>query len=586
MLVQLRIQDFALIDFLEVQFQGGLNVLTGETGAGKSIILDAIDVVLGGKANQRMIRTGSDRALIEAMFTLDPPLRQWLASQEIDLLDEEQLTCSREIANGGNGLRSRCRVNGVLVNLQTMEQLRDRLAEITAQGQTSQIMQPSIQREFLDLWGGLHDQLGTVAEAYRAAQAANLALEKRCQSQHDHKQRLELLRYQSQELRAANLSRPEELAELQHMGDRLSHVVELQRSSYQLYQMLYQNDQDSSVADILGQAQALLADMVGYDQQLQPILDLVASAAALVVEAGSQINAYGADLESDPEQLQQVNERIQHLKQICRKYGPDLADAIAHWQKIEAELRDFGDEGQSIDELIAKQRQTQAHLESVCADLTRLRSQAAETLETALISQLRPLAMDKVQFQVQLQPTTPTAVGADLVEFYFSPNPGEPSKPLAETASGGEMSRFLLALKACLQTTGQPTLIFDEIDVGVSGKVAQAIADKLHTLAQRQQVLCITHQPLVAAMADQHLKVDKQLVSSKKNATEVRTVVRVRVLDNWQQRREELAQLAGGQADAEALQFAQALLEQAAERRTTKMPEPIKTRRRRKTSPA
>lgn len=592
MLLLLRIQNFALIDSLELEFGEGLNVLTGETGAGKSIILDAIDVVLGGKVSSRMIRTGSDRAFIEATFTLHPYLVSWLTEQEIDSLEEQVLVCSREIANGGSSVRSRCRINGVLVNRQAIEELRSHLVEITAQGQTGQLLSPVIQRHLLDAFGGeaLQQKLDKVAQAYQAAQTLAQALEKRRQSAQHRLQRLDLLQYQSQELRSAQLQDPEELEHLQQEQDRLAHVVELQQLSYQAYQLLYQNDSDSSVADLLGKAEGIVASMVGYDPQLQTILDLVSSAALAVVEAGNQVNAYGDALESDPLHLEEVTQRIQLLKQICRKYGATLGEAIAYQAAIEAELLELTDSEQSLEELTEQHQLLEKQLALACLGLTSLRRLAAQALESRLVAELRPLAMEKVQFQVQISPTVSTASGADQVEFHFSPNPGEPLQPLAATASGGEMSRFLLALKACFTgANSQETLIFDEIDVGVSGKVAQAIADKLHALGLNQQVLCITHQPLVAALADRHFRVDKQVINqpeailladpqgedleSSDEGTEaqeaidpqenLRTVVRVSVLDHQDQRQEELAQLAGGKSDQEALSFAASLLSQA-----------------------
>lgn len=601
MLLSLRIQNFALIDKLELEFGSGLNVLTGETGAGKSIILDAIDVALGGKVSSRMIRTGAERALVEATFRADASMIRWLSEQEIDLLDEADLVCSREIAATQGTLRSRSRVNGVLVNRQLMERLRDRLVEITAQGQTVQLMAAAVQRGLLDLYGGssLIQQRELVASAYMACQEALKALEKRRQSEQQRLQRLDWLEYQTQELSAAHLTDADELEHLEQERQRLSHVVDLQQQSYQVYQALYQNDSGAAAcADLLGEAEATLSDMVRYDSQLQPLLEMVSAALAQVAEASHQINAYGDGLETDPERLVEVEERIQALKQICRKYGPTLAEAIAHYQKLQAELAELSGEGQSLEELEKTYSLYQETLTDACTRLTQLRRVAAEELEKRLVAQLKPLAMDKVQFQVAIAPIIPTATGADQVTFYFSPNPGEPLQPLSTTASGGEMSRFLLALKACFSNTSDNlgTLIFDEIDVGVSGRVAQAIAEKLQQLSQRHQVLCVTHQPLIAAMADRHFRVDKQVIdqplslhpkkqlsdrgngqaSSELNdqpfeseLSDIRTVVRVSLLDNHWTRREEIAQLAGGQSAQEAMTFAESLLTKAASGRQT-----------------
>ncbi|MCC5650379.1 DNA repair protein RecN [Nostoc sp. XA013] len=577
MLLCLRIENFALIDQLELEFGAGLNVLTGETGAGKSIILDAIDAVLGGKVSSRVIRTGTSRALVEATFTSNAPLAAWLTEQEIDLLDENSVVISREITATATNIRSRSRVNGVLVNRQIMGGMRDRLVEITAQGQTVQVGQSAQVRDWLDLYGGdsLMQQRHRVATSFSSYQQAHLALEKRRTSERERLQQLDLLTYQVQELGAANLGEPDELEQLGQERERLNHVVDLQQMSYKIYQALYQNDNETpAAADLLGDSEAILNDMVEYDTQLQPLLELVRDAQAAVMEVGRQINAYGDGLEADPHRLKEVEERIQELKQICRKYGPTLTEVIAYYQRIQGELAQLNDSEQSIENLEQQEKACFEKLTQATNQLTQLRSKAAANLESRLIAELKPLAMEKVKFQVEIVPAFPTAMGADKITFMFSPNPGEPLQPLMEIASGGEMSRFLLALKACFsQVDAAGTMVFDEIDVGVSGRVAQAIAEKLHQLSQRNQVLCVTHQPLVAAMADRHFRVDKQTVNQGKGKkanngnTEQRTVVRVTTLDNLNTRREELAQLAGGKSASDAIAFAESLLLQAADHR-------------------
>jgi DNA repair protein RecN (Recombination protein N) len=573
MLLSLQIENFALIDRLELEFGTGLNVLTGETGAGKSIILDAIDAALGGKVTSRVIRTGTNRAMVEATFRLNTALVAWLAEQEIELIDDFSLVCSRELTSGQGSLRSRSRVNGVLVNRQVMAQLRDRLVEITAQGQAVQVGQSSQVREWLDLYGGAShsQQRQVVAKVFADYQQAKASLEKRRQSDRQRLQQLDLLSYQAQELEAARLSEPDELEQLEQERQLLSHVVDLQQSSYKVYQLLYQNDADVPAgADLLADAESALNDMVQYDAQLQPLLELVSGALASAIEAGRQISAYGESLEADPQRLEIVEARIRELKQICRKYGPTLPEAIAYYQRIQAELTDLNNSEQSIEALEQQERQYLEKLLHICAQLTQLRQKAAAKLEAQLIAELKPLAMEKVQFQVGMTPAAPSAAGSDQISFLFSPNPGEPLQPLVAIASGGEMSRFLLALKACFSHADPAgTLVFDEIDVGVSGRVAQAIAEKLHQLSRRHQVLCVTHQPLVAAMADCHFRVDKNTTIEQLSTQSKieRTVVRVTALDNLTTRREELATLAGGKSVNEAIAFAESLLAQAADRR-------------------
>ncbi|MBD2082218.1 DNA repair protein RecN [Leptolyngbya sp. FACHB-17] len=581
MLLSLRIENFALIDHLDLTFGAGLHVLTGETGAGKSIILDAIDAALGGKVTGRAVRTGEERATIEATFRVNDLLKSWFEQEQIDLLDDEIAVCSREIVALGSGQRNRSRINGVLVNKQQMEALRDRLVEITAQGQTVQLGQPGLQRDWLDSYGGiaLLKQREVVSQAFSSYQQAAQALEKRKHSEQQRLQQLDLFEYQLRELNAANLDDPDELDQLEQERKRLGHSVELQQQSYQVYQALYQNENgEDACADLLGKAESLLNDMVRYDDQIQPILEIVTSALAQVEEAGQQINAYGDDLETDPQRLQEVEERIVELKQISRKYGPNLSDAIALRQSLQTELEELTGAGQSIEELEKLTATRRTELVEASTLLTELRQSTAQGLEARLIAELKPLAMEKVQFQVGITPIAPTAAGSDRISYLFSPNPGEPLQPLTEIASGGEMSRFLLALQACFsQVDSAETLVFDEIDVGVSGRVAQAIAEKLYQLGRHHQVLCVTHQPIVAAMADQHFNVAKQVIELSNGSqngngasAELRTIVRVSALDQ-EQRRQELAQLASGQVgsaentttEAAAIAFADSLLAQA-----------------------
>lgn len=623
MLSALKIENFALIDRLELALQPGLNVLTGETGAGKSIILDAIDAVLGGKANGRWVRTGTEKAFVEAAFDIssdDPRIAKWLDTYDIPSKGN-LLTCRRDLTAGASGgsVRSRSRLNGVAVKKPQMEELRRLLIEITAQGQTLQLGSPDIQRDWLDGFGDrkLTKQRQQVEIDYEAAATAKKILDTRRRAEQQRTDQLEMFQFQNKELTEAALSDPEELDNLQIEHQRLSHSVELQQQSYQIYQMLYENDSGEACADMLGQAEGVLSDMLRFDPAVDPILEMVSEAAAQVQEAARQINAYGENIETDPQRLEEIEQRIAQLKQLCRKYNRDLPDLIEYYESIQAALAALGGDGQSIDDLQAEYEAKQTILRESCNKLTQLRQAAAEKLEKALVAQLKPLAMERVKFKADIQSQAPTANGADLVTFLFSPNPGEPLQPLVEIASGGEMSRFLLALKACFSRVDPiGTMVFDEIDVGVSGRVAQAIAEKLYQLGREHQVLCVTHQPLVAAMADAHYHVGKHVVmqgeadashqasrkqkakpersaeakarakveaqaekamtekTAKKSAkkseakpkqaaeSEERTIVKVTPLDS-SSRREELAQLARGKSDSEAIAFADALLQQA-----------------------
>ncbi|MFN5818765.1 MAG: DNA repair protein RecN, partial [Pseudanabaena sp.] len=451
-------------------------------------------------------------------------------------------------------------VNGVVVNKQQIQELRDHLVEITAQGQTILLSQSAQQRELLDSFGdqafnqAISLQRHKVAKLFEIKERSRKALFERQQNERNRLQQLDMLRYQLKELTAANIEDPDELDHLESDRNRLAHSVELQKQGYAVYEALYQNDSGSACADLLGQAESILTEMITFDREVEGILELVSSALAQVEEAGRQINNYANHLDSEPEQLESIEQRINQIKQICRKYGT-LPEAIAYMEKLQNELTELTDQSVSLEDL---ERKAEADLQSLlkaCKKLTELRRQTAIALEKAQIEVLKMLAMEKVRFQVGLYPVEPTALGSDRIEFEFSPNLGEPLQPLAETASGGEMSRFLLALKTCFvqQKTQQEiltnvesshakvgTMVFDEIDTGVSGRVAQAIATQLWQLSRSSQILCVTHQPLIAAIADRHFHVSKDVVGD-------RTKIQIRLLE-LEARKQELAQIASGKS--------------------------------------
>ncbi|MFQ3614735.1 MAG: DNA repair protein RecN, partial [Cyanobacteriota bacterium] len=495
----------------------------------------------------------------------------WLNQEDIEPL-EEGLVCSRELLlrEGDGKLTSRSRVNGVLVNKTQMLNLRSKLVEITAQGQTVQIQSPQTQRRWLDDFGGeaLLGKRAEVSRFYQTWHHLKAEIESRQQDQQLRLQRLDMLEFQAQELTALRLEDPEELGKLERERDRLAHSVELQKQSYEAHQLLYQNDSGSpAIADLLGQAERLLQEMAQVDPDLTPLAEMVSSALIQVEEAGRELIRYGETLEADPSRLNKIERRLAQLKQACRKYGPTLAQVIAHAEQVQAELAQIQGDGTNLEQLQAQLDKAFQKLEHHCQALSQLRQQAARQLEKALIQELQPLGMSAVQFQVQIQTGSPTAEGWDQVSFWISPNPGEPLQPLASIASGGEMSRFLLALKAVFSRIDPvATMVFDEIDTGVSGKVAQAIATKLHSIAQDHQILCVTHQPLIAALADHHMRVHK-VVQRK------RTSVRVDPLGE-EERREELAQLTAGHSAQEAMTFVEALLNQAAQLRKQQLASP------------
>jgi DNA repair protein RecN (Recombination protein N) len=563
MLTHLRIENFALIDSLELDFSGGLNVLTGETGAGKSIILDALDAVLGGKVSGNAVRTGTQRALIEATFDSNETLADWLTTQEIDGL-EEGIVITREVG----GKSSRSRINGVLVNQTLLRTLREPLLEITAQGQSLQLEKPEVQLDLLDSFAGAAPLRGKVQKAYENAQKRKAALTRKKAEQAEKAQQVDLYKFQYEELAKAELADPQEEEQLTADFSRLAHASELQQSSQKLYALLYEGDRESpAVTDLLGKASDILVQMSGYDPSLESLSELLEGALIQVQECSRAVNRYGDTVESDPEQLDFIEKRLRLFKTLRQKYGSTLAEVIAYFKKLEKDLRTIegGDENLEAEEKLLAGEIAKAT--ELANQLTAVRTEAAIRLQSALIQELKPLGMAKVRFAVELEPTRLSATGVDRVQFLWSPNPGEPLHPLTETASGGEMARFLLALKACLGAADHiGTLVFDEIDIGVSGRVAQAVADKLLQLGQFHQVLCVTHQPLVAAMADSHYRVQKHV---RQEAEGERTIVHVEKLSQLEDRCEELAQLAVGKTAREALDFASSLLTEANRRRAT-----------------
>ncbi len=579
MLLNLKIENFALIEQLNLELGAGLNILTGETGAGKSIILDALDAALGGKISARALRTGANRAYIEATFSLNSSLRNWLNAAEIDLdIDTEssELICSREITIRSN----RNRINGVVVNKQQMQSIRELLLEITAQGQTVALGQTAQQRDWLDIFGEHTEIRQKVAEQYETWKRSHDQLIERQNSDRQRLQQLDMLQFQLQELETAEIEDSNELDQLAQESLRLSHSVELEQQSFDVYEMLYQSEDGDACADLLGKAESILTQMATVDPEINGIVEMITSALVQVEAAGRQINAYGSSLEADPNRLQTVEERIRQLKQICRKYGSPLAEAIAYKQKLQNDLGNLDQANQSLEVLTKTIAKQQKLLKQTASQLSQMRQQAAKNLAQTLISTLKSLAMEKVQFEVRFLEIEPSISGSDRLTFWFSANPGEPLQPLADTASGGEMSRFLLALKTCLAERKQEknseeldlnnlgnTLVFDEIDVGVSGRVAQAIAAQLYQLSRHAQILCVTHQPIIAAIADQHFQVVKQTLPALNGDQSERTSVLVNHL-NPKQRLQELAQLAAGEAGVgkqakNSLAFAKTLLEQA-----------------------
>ena len=559
MLTGLRLSNIALIERLELSFSEGFTVLTGETGAGKSILLDALDALLGGaqgSAGARLLRRGAERGTIEASFSLSPPLQAWLQQQELEV-EEGELLLSREWRLTEERLSSRNRLNGMVVSRAQIQELRPLLLDLTVQGQTQQLARPGQQRRWLDRFGGegLSLLLAPVAAAWRHWKQAAAALE---QARSDWDQLQQQRSAQEQllaDLEAAQLEDPQEPQQLQNEENRLAHGVRLQEGVMVLLGRLLEGaEQAPSVLDHLAACEQELLQMEALDASVGELHSRCTDGLAVFQDLARDLDRYGSGLESDPESLAALQERIAQLKALERRHGQELAGLIALRDRLRQQLAPGGGEA-SLEALeLAEQRARQLR-DQANASLSAARRQAATALEQQLMQALRPMGLANVRFAAAIAPALAGEEGADAVQFQFSANPGVPLAPLAEVASGGEMSRFLLALKTCLAAADQHvTLLFDEIDTGVSGRVSGAMAELLARLAKQRQVFCVTHQPLVAAAADHHFRVSKQVLEGV-------THTRVSQLRDTQDRQAELAELAGGDS-GEARSYAASLLDQ------------------------
>jgi DNA repair protein RecN (Recombination protein N) len=556
-LTGLSLENIALIERLELTFEPGFTVLTGETGAGKSILLDALDALLGGSqgaAAARLLRRGCERGRIEASFRHTPPVLAWLAAQELDAEDDD-LLLSRDWRQLQGRLSSRHRLNGVVISRSQLLELRPLLLDLTVQGQSQQLARPGQQRRWLDRFAaeGHQGLLESARQTFQLWKAAATALAAALAEQ----QAIERERLQQEQwledLEAAALDDPLERQRLQADQDRLAHGVRLQEGVMQLLGRLVEGAEAApSVLDHLAACDHELQTMAGLDASVDGLRQACVAGLESLQDLARQLDRYGAALDSDPESLAGLQERMAQLKALERRHGLDLAALIARRDQLRQQLAPGGAAAALAAleqrEIAARQQRDQAH-----SALSASRSAAARLLEHQLMEALRPMGLAHVRFAVQLQAAPASEEGSDAVCFLFSANPGQPLAPLAEVASGGEMSRFLLALKTCLAAADpHVTLLFDEIDTGVSGRISGAMAALLKQLATTRQVFCVTHQPLVAAAADHHFKVSKQVQDGD-------TRTQVSQLRDTRARQAELAELAGGDS-GEAQTYAASLL--------------------------
>ncbi|MGE5576369.1 MAG: DNA repair protein RecN [Syntrophothermus sp.] len=581
MLRELHIENFALVDRLDLAFSEGFNVLTGETGAGKSIIIDAVSMLLGGRASVDYIRSGAETARIDGAFDLSPGAPVWQMLLELGLIDEpgepagaagttveDTLILSREISRTG---KSRCRVNGRAVTLQVFSDLGRDLVDLHGQHEHQSLLMTSRHLFYLDAFGGqsLADLKARVADLHRRFRDLNREIRDLEQNEAERARREDLLRFQHQEISSARLSEGEE-EELVRQRLILQNGEKLLAQVQRAYQALYDGGETAAALDQVAVAQESLAEMTRVDPSLAPSQEMLQTALFQIEEVARILGGYRERIETDPERLAEVEERLDLINRLKRKYGGTVAEILAFGRKVALELESLTNSDQRRQELQVELQAVAGDLAQAALKLSGERRRLAGELEKKVEAELADLNMAKTRFVISLerepdpeglevegQRLRVGANGIDQVEFLFSANPGEAPRPLAKIASGGEMSRVMLALKGLMAQADQiPTLIFDEIDTGISGRTAQAVAEKLCRLAKQRQVISVTHLPQIASMATTHFFIEK-------SQEQERTLTHVRPLAE-EERVEELARLLGGaQVTGTTLQHAREMIQQA-----------------------
>ncbi|OGI16684.1 MAG: DNA repair protein RecN [Candidatus Melainabacteria bacterium RIFOXYA12_FULL_32_12] len=556
MIKSLFINNFALIDELEVNFGKGLNILTGETGAGKSILIDAIDLVFGARSSKEQIKTGTNKALIELNVELSDNFpKNLLKENGIELEESNILIISREISNTG----TRSRINGVLVTQNYIQSLREYLIDIHSQHETYNYIQLKTHITLLDSYGDkkhqeLFEEFRKIYSEYKQTQKELALAKSQIQSK---EQRIDFLKFQIDEISSAKIEDTNEYDNLLQERSVLINADELKNLSYSSYTSLY--GQDNSIIDILNQIENKLIKASEFDKNLSRIIETLSSSSINLKDSADQLRNYSDNLETNPEQLTMIEERIDLLDKLKRKYGPDLANILDNLEKFEQELNEIEIKSEKAEELSKNLAILEKKLDKISQELSISRKNLAKLLSDLIQKELVKLEMPKVQFHIKVETKEEISItGIDNVEFLISPNPGEPLKPLAKIASGGEISRVMLAIKTIFAKADRVnTVIFDEIDSGISGKTSQAVAEELADLAKSHQILCITHQPIIAAMADKYFYIEK---IQNENTTKIA----VNSLDE-KQRIIAISKLASGSQDQDSLNFAAKLIQQANE---------------------
>lgn len=520
MLLELSITDFAIIEHLDIDFQAGMTVLTGETGAGKSIIIDAVGLLVGGRGSHDLIRTGATKVVIQGNFILhdDNPTYGVLDDLGIDHSDGNVIIERVIFANGRNS----CRVNGIMVNIATLKRIGETIVDIQGQNDHQELMRPERHIQLLDDFA--EDELTPVLQSYQEKYDQFITLrtlnEKKHQNEKEWAQRVDMLKFQIKEIEAADLHENED-TDLVAERDRLNNFQKIHDAMLASYEGINGDEDASGSIDSIGMAMSSMQDIEDLDPEYKTISDNLSGAFFALQDVASQISDQLSNLEFDQDRLDQVEQRLNTIYQLKHKYGDSVAQILAYLGKIKQELKQMSGDAEANDDLDKQLAEIKAALIKSATKITDIRHRWAKKLEKAVHQQLSDLYMDKAVFEVNIQQNRAlNRLGADRVEFYIQANPGERMLPLVKSASGGELSRIMLALKTMFaKAAGVTSIIFDEVDTGVSGRVAQAIGNKIYTISQKSQVLCITHLPQVAAMSDHHYFIEKRVLDNRTTTT-------------------------------------------------------------------
>ncbi len=557
MLHSLSIRNFAIITRLDLEFGAGFNVLTGETGAGKSIIMDALNLILGGRAGAEMVRGGADKAVIDAVFDVarSPELQSFIAEMGFDL-EDDRLFIAREVTSVG---KSACRVQGRPCTVAQLKELGDWLVDLHGQHEHQSLLAVSRHLDMLDDWGGktIQDKRGEVGKAYAHLQSLKA---ERDQLEKDARERthlLDLYQFQVKEIADSQLTVGED-EELATEYKRVANAQKLAESAGSAATSLSGGEIGGGALDALNTAIRLLEEAAELDATLQPTLDAIKSASYELEEAERDLIRYQDNVELNPERITQIEDRLELIRTLKRKYGDTVEEIITYGTETAAKLDTLEHSEERGMQLNAEIEKASQKLQKLAEDLSKLRKKAAKEFESITLGDLRDLAMEKARFEVHLETVAPNAKGADKVEFLIATNPGEPLRPLAKVASGGEISRVMLAVKSAMaRQEALPTMVFDEVDVGVGGRIASVIADKIETLSKSAQILCITHLAQIAARGDTHFSIEKH----EENGRTVATVTPL----SEAERVGEIARMIGGTGVTETvLQHAREMLAKTA----------------------